>query len=135
MSLPRDCFGRVVTTHGCPECGARFLSAAMCKGVGDGPGKRAHDHEVQTLPIHGCVEPPPRLWAVGLPQMLMASTESRARGLAQGIVESTFPKSVVERYGDYLRPIPLETVGIANLNRRMEEMRRERIEREQSYGL
>lgn len=133
--LTRDCFGRVVTTHRCPECGASFLSKAMCRGVGDGPGKRAHDHEVETLPIVGCTLPPNQRYVVGFGAVsIMAPTPSMAEAMAERMVAETLPKRVVERYGYMFRAEPIETQGQANLRCRMDAMRDERLRQERAHG-
>lgn len=118
--MPRDCFGRAKSTHACPRCDARFLGPGECRGVGDGPGRRAHEDLVPTLPIYGCIEPPPRKFLVALPVTIMASTEAKAQEQAQAMVERDFPKQFVERHGWKLRAHAVETMAEANFKRRME---------------
>lgn len=122
--LPRDHFDRVVADHQCPACGGRFLGPAMCRGVGDGPGKRAHAEEIATLPVYGCCEPPDQTWAVALPVLIKAPTEHKAYEMAARMVAEEFPARVVERHGWKFHPVALETRGAAALRMLLDKVRR-----------
>lgn len=119
-TLPHDYFGRTVADWACPECGARFIGPGVCRGVGDGPGKRAHDHEVPTLRVVGCTPPPDRLFLVALAVGVKAPTQAKADELACGVLADSLPKRVVERDGWRFSAQPVETVAEAAFKRRME---------------
>lgn len=119
-TLPHDYFGRSTSDWACPECGARFIGSGVCRGVGGGPGKRAHDHEVPLLRVIGCTPPPNRTFLVALNVAVSAPTQAKANEMAQGVLADSFPKRVVERHGWQFRAQPIETIPEATFRRRME---------------
>jgi hypothetical protein len=93
--LPRDCFGRVKTTHMCPRCGSRYLSPTECRS---GPfNDHAHPEGlVPTLPIIGCDEPPDKTYVAALPIGFRASTYEKAGALLRSSIERDYPKRQAE---------------------------------------
>lgn len=88
--LPRDQFGRVVTTHRCPIPGCMpnsgFLGPAKCR-----------THDVDAELIVGCERGPDKRWAVGLFSLALAPTEQEANRLADGIIAQQFPPYLRDR--------------------------------------
>lgn len=89
-SLSTDCHGRVRTTHMCPGCGGRFLTA---RGRIDAPRCRGtfpdfHPEPIETLPIIGCDEPPDRHYSIVFRGYgIRASTPTKARAAAMRTVQ------------------------------------------------
>lgn len=132
--MTRDFFGRTVTTHRCPECRAEFGGPAKCKGIGGGPGKRAHAKEIQTKAIVGCCEPPAQTYAVVLPRLFRANKPWQVQEMVDSILADHLPPHLMKRYAWMFSAQPLETRTEATFNRLMENQRRRTQEREARHA-
>ena len=116
--LSKDCHGRVVTTHRCPECGetgAGFLSqpgarAPMCRGTAD---NGFHPAPVETLPIIGCDLPPDQSYSILISgYSVLAPTPTRAREGALATVQdilggdTKLAAKIMDRLGFLIEVVP-----------------------------
>jgi hypothetical protein len=71
-------------TQVCPDCGARFLSATLCRGV----HPNFHPKPVQTLPLYSCERPPLRHYRIIIEGFAVnAEGQTQARELARHTVQ------------------------------------------------